>query len=392
MNIKKYIIYSSIISLFSEAFLVNIGFDFKFFYIIILLNSFIIVSKNGLLGNKILFTILALLSFTSVFNIILGLNTFPLFLMQLVGITYVSLYYYIFFLYVNDYNLLFKIYVKISYYVSLIGIFIFIIQLLFYGRFVRIESIMNEPAHFVVLIMPAFYFLFWKYLKFRLYKKEFLVILVCIILAGSSVGFIGVLLVYFFGRKVNYFSIFKTIFVCFSFGILIYSFNEDVKMRVDDSVKALMTLNVDGTNISTYALFSNLYISIRNFNDNPLTGTGLGSYPLIHSRYVMDIEGIEYMFRNGNDYWTINSKDAGSLLFRIIGEHGLIGLLILFFFLYLNRKNLNSEKKILSNAILIYILLKLLREGHYFSPDIWFFLTMFYFVPKHEIKKTFKFN
>ena len=386
MNIKKYLIYSSILSLFSEALVITWGVDLKLFYVVIFINSYILLKRQSYKASKKILTIFSYLTVVALVNIFQGYNSLSLFLMQLIGIAFVSLYYYNFILFVGDFRMLMNIYIKVSYYIALIGLALFLFQLLYYGSVRRLESVMNEPAHYVVLIMPAFYILFWRYVKFKENKKEMYVLLFSIFFAASSVGFIGLVLVYVLGRKITLSSIVKTIFVPSIFMVLLYNYNEHVRLRVFDTFKTLTTLSVEGTNLSTYALVSNVYIASRNFFDHTLMGSGLGSYRMVHELYVNDIEGIESLTQWGNGYEEMNKNDAGSLFLRILAEHGLIGIILLFIFLNKNRKKLDAERKLISNALLVLILLKLFREVHYFSPDIWFFLTMFYFLRFYNLE------
>ena len=364
--------------MFSEALVLTNGIDFKIFYLILVINTFILARVTPFKINSKSAAVFIYVAFTALTNIIRGVNSPQLFLMQFSGIFLAFYYYHHFFNYVRDLDFLIRLYLKFSYYIAIIGIIIFLIQLVQYGQIIRLESVMNEPAHYTAVVMPAFYIAFWKFLKCRLYAKEFIILLISILMAGSSVGFIGLILVYLIGRKVSLLSLSGGSLVIVVFSSLVINYNANVKLRVNDTLRTMTTLSVEGVNLSTYSLISNVYVTARNLMDYPLVGTGLGSYRLIHERYVNDIDGIESIAQWGNGYVDMNKKDAGSLFLRLSAEFGLVGMFAVVYFFKQGRKNLGDDQRFFSNAIFVVLLLKLFREGHYFSPDIWFFITFYY--------------
>src|SRR5690606_13882672 len=131
------------------------------------------------------------------------------------------------------------------------------------------------------------------------------------------------------------------------------------------------------TNISTYALLSNFYIAKENFIEHPF-GSGIGShYYMYHSEYKKLMRTPEYIKTLKLD--DINSKDAASLFIRLLSEFGIIGILATLFLLYLVVKCFRDKTQIVEQSIGIYILLKLFRDGHYFPPELFFFVLIFYF-------------
>jgi O-antigen ligase len=131
--------------------------------------------------------------------------------------------------------------------------------------------------------------------------------------------------------------------------------------------------------LSTYALLSNFFITVKVFKESPFFGNGLGSHQISHSKYIDKLSGVEDFY---NSYYErfidLNAADANSLFLRIISEVGILGLVLVIYFLvkfYCNASN----NYIISRSILIYILYKLFREGHYFSPEMYFFICIYYF-------------
>ena len=85
----------------------------------------------------------------------------------------------------------------------------------------------------------------------------------------------------------------------------------------------------------------------------------------------------KYLYRLELD--DINSKDAASLFIRLLSEFGIIGLLATAFIIYLVIQCFQDKSLIVEQSIGIYILLKLFRDGHYFHPELFFFVIIFYF-------------
>jgi hypothetical protein len=379
---KKYLLYSSVFSLFSEALLFHYIIDFKFFYIVILLNSGLLIYYRLYHINKIFLLLSGVFFALNIFNILLGLNQWYLFAMQFSGIVIIANYYYNFFRYLNDDSFVFKTYVKTSFWVASVGIIIFLTDIIYYGEIVRLESIMHEPAHYANAVLPALYFSLWNFINYKTYKKETAILLVSIIFAGSSIGFIGLLLTILFigiGKK-SMFKIFLTFSTVILLGFIIYITNSDVSLRVDDTFRVLKTMDFAEANLSTFALLSNAYVSYHNFLDYPIFGSGLGSYQLAYQEYFYTIDGVE----DFSEAFNINSKDASSLFLRVLAENGLFGMLTLLSFIMINIRGLDFKSKAISYGLLVYICLKLLRGGHYFTPEMWFFFMLFYFLHRNR--------
>ena len=93
--------------------------------------------------------------------------------------------------------------------------------------------------------------------------------------------------------------------------------------------------------------------------------------------YIKELRPPEYLRKQGRD--TDNSFDANSLFTRILSEFGLIGFILVIWSILLASKCFNSKDLYLSQGIFIYFLLKLFRDGHYFPPELFFFIWLFYF-------------
>ena len=117
---------------------------------------------------------------------------------------------------------------------------------------------------------------------------------------------------------------------------------------------------------------------MRNFSNNFLFGSGLGSHPVAFEKYSITRD-----IRVANV--SQNSLDASSMLFRLISETGLYGtalMLLVFFRCFIKRRSDRSAPDyywIISGGICVMIAVNLLRQGHYFLNGFPFFIWMYYY-------------
>jgi len=371
INIRSFVLYTTIISIFSEALFVRYGFDIKAFYLVLIINTLLIIPAHSIYIHTYHFILLCLLAISGIIGILAGTNDLIPFLFTITGISASSIYYYNFFKYQNiSIEKIFNLYFHIAYLVALIGLLIFCYDLIIGNELKYVKSIMLEPAHYCAAVMPALYYGLQRTLQEREHIWKSGIILVSIGLSGSSVGFVGLLLILFFlfARNIKG-TILGIIAVSLSFAF-IYTFSDKFNLRVDDTLRAIQTGAVDEVNLSTYSLIKNTFIATESFKRNPLLGGGLGSHVVSHEKFVDSIPGIEML---PIDFIELNSKDASSLANRVVSELGIIGVIFLLTFLYYFRNKNNA----FNTAAFIYFLLKLLRNGHYFTPETYFFVMVF---------------
>lgn len=303
---------------------------------------------------------------------------------QLIGITVIATYYYNF-VSLYDRKEIINVYVKQSLWVAIIGYPMWYFNInLFDG--VRLQSIFKEPAHYVIVVLPACYY----YLKSKKYW-QFLTILGTILLSSSSIGYLGIGLMFILPnitlKRLKYLFVIAPVVVG-SF-IYVYANYEFFRLRVDDTYKSLNAVNTgkfeEYTNLSTYAILSNAFVTKENVLDHPL-GSGIGSHYYMHTqKYIKELRIPPYIVEN--DSKEINSKDACSLFLRLCSDLGIIGLVGIIIVLYYISKSYTSNNSIFAQAIVIYVLLKLFRDGHYFPPEMYFFIWLLYFELKKKIEK-----
>ncbi|MHA1380623.1 MAG: O-antigen ligase family protein [Candidatus Helarchaeota archaeon] len=413
IDIKTIVNYIVIFTIFSgglaiKNFLLFADFRLIYFLMPLVFLLWLPFFKNNHFDRSFLWfcSVFVLIIIFSLINVFLGNNNILLLSKQIAGISLTSLIFFILFK-INKYDVkkLFKIYLNLAFIVSLIGIIQGLNFLLDFEMgydfsylfpnwglalsqtgLLRINSILAEPAGFCYVIMPAFFVSVVAIIKkkYSLLKRwKSLVVIIAFLLTFSTVGYIGialssVLLIFNFG-KIRYLLLISLLLTVFLFFLW---FNvEDFKMRIGDSFDVLVgKKSLEDSNLSTFALFGNALVTYRTFLDNPIFGHGLGSRPLSYDRYIGEVVDIKKVS-------TILNREGGNSLFlRILSETGLFGLILFLYFLFrhtvFKRKDKTSYLWIISNAVLIMFLIRLIRAEHYFNGGFFFFLWLYYFTWK----------
>lgn len=380
LNLDKYLLYSSVFGIFSEGFFFNFIIDWKLLYLIIFVNYFLIIKYKTLRVHKTFIIVVASLFAHAILCYTIIQIPPNYFISQLLGITITGLYFYNFFL-VAELSKVTKLYLSLSFYIAILGLIFYFLKLnpfAYFDNEFRLMSIFKEPAHFVVVILPACYF----FLRSKLFLK-FFVLFVSIILSESSLGYIGCGMMFIF----PFFNLkkFKYLLVAVPLVLTLFFYTyknlESFQMRVDDSMDNLTVLKNgkfdESTNLSSYVMLSNLYIAKQNIIEHPF-GSGIGSHHyMFTTRYHKTMRPPNYINKLGHKF--DNSFDANSLFTRISSEFGIIGIICVIFFLIRSFNLSFSNSNFILQGILIYFLLKLFRDGTYFPPELFFFIWMFYF-------------
>jgi hypothetical protein len=79
----------------------------------------------------------------------------------------------------------------------------------------------------------------------------------------------------------------------------------------------------------------------------------------------------------------LNREGGNSLFLRILSEMGLFGIVLFFCFLfkfYLSKiKDKTDYLWVISSAVLVMFLIRLIRAEHYFNGGMFFFFWLYYF-------------
>ena len=380
LSLDRYLEYSSVLMVFMQGFVImDLSIiDIKLFYFFLITNSLILILNNRI---KLHVYLLALIAFFFIH----GLITYTLYdtpyiylIKQIFGISAVAVYYYNVFRLFNH-KILLNIYLNLTIVFCIIALVFYPFGILDKEEF-RMDGLMSEPSKFVIVNLPALFY----FLKKNKYGHS-LVLLLGLVFAQSSVGYIGVLLIMsiLFLRKntIKYLG-----FTVIPIVIFVYflSKNELFQDRYVSTVENLRVLETGefshDTNLSTFALLKNAHITKNNFLDHPF-GTGLGSFVHWHDKYIQDLKLPPYI--HIIEFQDINSEDANSMLLRMTSDLGLFGLLIFLGFILLGIiaffTNYDIEKKTIFFGMYIYFTLKFMRMGHYFNEEMYFFLYLLIF-------------
>ena len=381
---KKFLLYTTIISLFTESAYINIGFDFKLFYVVIFINYIIILvnSKFSLALHKYHFLILLLLLISGAISIFIQKNSLILFLEQFLGVAFVSTYYYHFFKFfsVDNIRFVFEKYVSMATFICLIGIPIYIYDFSLISIEARFKSVLTEPAHFVAIILPALF-----YVGYCWNRSKFLVLFTSFLLSLSAVGYISAIFNLILTRVGNLRKSFLAFIFILPLAIIFYFYSVNFKVRIDDSSKVVLDKDLTGVNISTYSFFSNAFVALESIQLNPLIGQGFGAHILTREKFLYNVNGIEGF----SEFFALNQKDGNSLFLRVSSDLGFIGLALIIFFIIHNYVPGNTKNGLISKSVLVYFCAKLLRDGHYFSPEMYFFVMIYYFNKLEYLKLKF---
>jgi hypothetical protein len=382
ISIKKYLLYSSVFAIFTEAFFFNFIIDWKLLYLIIIVNYFLLLKIKKITLN-IYFVVLLL------FLLIHGLLMYTVISIpynymfsQIIGIAVIGTYYYNFVSLYKKEEIM-NVYLKIALVVGVIGYPLYFLNINLNDG--RLQSIFKEPAHYVIVIIPACYF----YLKNKNYLN-FSILFGTLILSNSSLGYVGCALMFILPNLTLKRAGILVVLMPIVASIFLFVYNEFpfFKLRVDDTYNSLNVINTgkfnEDTNLSSYVLISNLYIAKNNITDHPL-GSGIGSHHYMHTkRYLKTMRPPEYLRKQNKE--GANSFDANSLFTRICSEFGIIGFVFLVFVLYKTSKCFQSSDLYFAQGIYIYFLLKLFRDGTYFPPEFYLFIWLFYIYYKDNNK------
>jgi len=380
--IDKFILYTSIFALFSESFKFHFVINLKLFYVIILLNSLLLITKKSYYLNTKHLLILGILILHGVIIYTFNQNNIIHLVSQIIGISISSFYYYNF---IRCYGteLVIDLYLKFAYVIALLALPMLFFSINMFDH--RLNGIMTEPAHYATIMIPALYVLFRR-------KKHFWagVILITILLSRSSLGFIGLILIAILPiLKPKY--IFRLSIVLLLGGFVIGNYlanhwnenfgdqtNNQVVRRVKQTYNSFITIKTgkfkQDTNLSSYALISNMFITKTSFLNAPL-GTGIGSYASQYDKYFPNMSPPSYL--RHSTLIKVNREDANSLFLRLLVDLGVFAFLLLFYFLWRGFNVSQKKEGFMQQGTFIYLILKLIREGHYFPPELYFFLILF---------------
>lgn len=362
---------------------------------------------------KFVFQLLGIPLGVGLINVYLG-NCEPFSFIKVFGGLLLSLlfYYYVYLYYGKNLKRIFQVYLKWSYWVSIIGL----IQVVSYNvRFkpgydfhwilnkwgaiegglmgIRVNSIFPEASQFAIVMGPAVYVSIYNLLhknSFTLTKTHAVVILISVFLSTSSTGYLGIMISFLLasdGIRLRYI-VFGGLFSIVAFNV-IYSNVPEFKIRVDAAIAlwVYQDFKIENTNTSSFVLYNNYHIATTVLESHPIFGAGLGSHEVAYDRY--SLTNNMAAFKEG---FAFNKSDANSLFLRLLSETGLLGVGFMILVLvrgYVGKQqnHLLFEYRIVGQASLVIILLYLLRQGNYFINGFPLFVYIYYFNKINLTKK-----
>lgn len=252
---------------------------------------------------------------------------------------------------------------------------------------IRLNTVCGEPSQLAELMSAALFVAVYDLINTKKYyytNRQALFVVATFVLTFSSSGYIAFFLVLAL-LLVNYGLVKYIAFavpVAIGLFYLIYNNVPAFQERWDSQIRVYSTgvFNIAKDHGSTIIQYNNYHVATENFKENPFFGTGLGSHPVAFEKYSIT----KHIETPG---FNLNTKDANSMLYRTISEMGLFGLLMIAFYLvrfYTYRAKTDDEDYdnafwLISNAVLIMIAVKLVRQGHYFLNGFPFFVLLYYY-------------
>jgi hypothetical protein len=301
----------------------------------------------------------------------------------------------------NDINSLFLKYIKVMYFLCLLGLLQFIVCLFVQidifpftldgyiqkipdSKVIRIHSIMSEAGNFGTCLVTVVAYIFFDKNFYSDNKLKSLIIFTTFILTFVTISYVSlfIILIVKICSKLKFLRyMFVSVIIVLIPAIFAFMSNNIEKREIESNdflaviqkklVQSTVIFNSNATigdmealNASSYAFSMNMWVAIN--APDRLTGTGLGTHK----------QNYENIYPP-NDYYMygLNSNDAYSLLIRMFSEFGLIGLICYFFFLlkYYNPHN------IINKCVLLLLVALLIRGGNYLLYGTIFFHFMYYY-------------
>lgn len=376
-TLRKFVTMSTFLGLFSAGADFGLGgVHILIFYFLALLNLALIASEGKLWFPRGLLWLFGFMALSGGIGILQGTDTVPNILKSLLGIVLNATYFCAFLRYVRfDVDYCFRMYAKFAFYVAALGLLAYPVLYLQLPMY-RLKSVFQEPGEFAIVCAPAAIYYLDQWQRKRTGGWQFLLLVLTLILANSSIGYLGLLFgFYMFGTRYRFGKLLAPVLVV-GIGVAIYTLSADFRLRAVDTVTGLATGNASDTNLSSFALISGAYVAEQVILDKPFFGWGLGSISLSHERYVGNLPGVEEFIEGG--ILQISRGDGGSMLLRLLAETGLIGTALALGFVFACYPyHATPEVRAIAISIATYIFVKMLRSGVYFNPEEFFFLVIY---------------
>ncbi len=401
----------------------DVGFDFRVTYIFYALYIiYYIVFYRRIKVNLV--KIVLIFGLLLLFFIVVLINKEASLILYIRQVIYFSVSFLACYLFVSSYKFnvirIFKDYIDVIYFSAIIGLIQFLsFKIGFrYGadysylgfdmgylyanpeKF-RVQSWFSEPSFLVYAYIPVVFVAIGRFFKLThvISIKKSIIILLVLFLSKSSIGYLALIIsILIIGMSIFDFAkkpIFLIPVIIFTsiISVLIYQMPM-VKFRVDDTVSLFFNSNagekdINKTNLSTYALYSNYKITLAVVKDNPVFGFGWGNYEKVYDKYLPQELPFSKFYKT-----EMNRKDASGLILRISAELGILSLALFLLFLLRYRikiKEIDTKNTLqinywlINNGIFVLIFLRCIRQGNYFMLGFTLFLIIYFFSKKQVL-------
>ena len=376
--IENWLLYSTIASLFMGEMLFHKAVDVFAGYPVVVANTAILLGLNRLLIHRNHAIFVGLVMLVSLVAARHGGTPAISILAQIIGILVFSIYY---FSMLTTYGWSLprwlRIYCQAALLIAVWGIIDLIgrrLNILPHTADPRLHSILPEPSFFVFLTLPAIGIYLNTYLRTGGHRLELGIFFLTYVLADSSLGYLGLLLVFFFAflPRLNIWRLFGFAILAGSAVMALFALSANFRLRVIDTALGIARADLQHVNASTFAILANAYVAIKTFISHPIIGVGIGGYLYQYQQYLP-------MFSNDDPtVVTLNMYDAASLFFRTAAELGLFGLIFLIGFLIVCSRVKGDLHVDIRNALMPFFLMRMGRYGAYFSLDLYFFVGIYF--------------
>ena len=254
------------------------------------------------------------------------------------------------------------------------------------GIIPRAVGLSTEPAHYVVLLLPAVYIALYTLLGsgnlFNIKNKKVAgVLLFGFIISFSLVGYfgLGICLFIIFGKNVRVGFFKATVLLFFFVGLIFFILQTPIGDKVYSFIS--VTSDIKGADYtsgdqSSFALLSNLMVAIEGLKISNYLGTGLNSHVVTYDSTLSKIFSLSQIQNE------LNKENAGSMFIRILSEFGIPGLLVFIGLLKkfkVASKEFVSSNTIINNMCFVFLIAYSSRNGDYLNIIFFFFFAMFYY-------------
>ncbi|MSQ99499.1 MAG: glycosyltransferase [Xanthomonadales bacterium] len=380
-GVADFLAYGLVLSAFSSALAVYYGIEWKAFYLFILAAAVLLVRYRILYLPWQLAAFLACLAAQGLFSVWLGSVNPRLFVQAWIGISVVSVVSLSICNHLeNGKQTFIDLYLQVCVIVSAIGLLELAWGLFSHGSLIRLQSVFREPADFALVVTPATMLLSVQALQQKKIPYGALIVVPAVLAAQSLLAIFGLLVGLMLGLR-------RAMLPLFVLALLLLGAVASQSVPISHKLSSIYSViqgNEDDYTVdaSTFVMLKGVAVASVALKDTPLIGQGLGSFPNAQQKYFDRLPPSLLDLRLSAGFmslYEINAKDGGSLLSRSATELGALGVLFMAWLVWRFRSSAWASK-----AVLVFFAMKALRHGHYFSPELFLFIGIYWIYGRHR--------